>query len=296
MDVKKWGFLFFFIILLAACNGDSRANETEEQDVLRVYTTIFPLEDFSKKIGGNHVTVTNLIPVGADAHTFEPTPKDLIDVANGDVFIYNGAGLESFAEKLEQTLEGEGVTFVKAAQQIEQQNSDPDPHVWLDPILAISLAEAIKEAFIELMPEREEVFTENFQTLKTELEQLDEEFRSLIAQANRDTIFVTHAGYSYWEERYGIKQIGIMGTSPTNEPSQRELKQIIELAKAEDVNYILMERNVQTNVTDVVLEALDAEMLYLYNLESIYEEERKNGEDYFSLMRKNIDTLQKALE
>ncbi len=296
MDVKKWGFLFFFIILLAACSGDSRANETEEQDVLRVYTTILPLEDFSKKIGGNHVTVTNLIPVGADAHTFEPTPKDLIDVANGDVFIYNGAGLESFAEKLEQTLEGEGVTFVKAAQQIEQQNSDPDPHVWLDPILAISLAEAIKEAFIELMPEREEVFTENFQTLKTELEQLDEEFRSLIAQANRDTIFVTHAGYSYWEERYGIKQIGIMGTSPTNEPSQRELKQIIELAKAEDVNYILMERNVQTNVTDVVLEALDAEMLYLYNLESIYEEERKNGEDYFSLMRKNIDTLQKALE
>ncbi|WP_158234775.1 metal ABC transporter solute-binding protein, Zn/Mn family, partial [Pseudomonas sp. 2995-1] len=70
----------------------------EEIETLKVYTTLFPLEDFTNKIGGEHVEVYNIVLVGADAHTFEPTANQIIDIASGDLFIYNGVGFEGFAE------------------------------------------------------------------------------------------------------------------------------------------------------------------------------------------------------
>lgn len=306
MRVKKWGLFLFFIIILVACNNDIENPNIDDEEVLQVYTTIFPLEDFSKKIGGDFVNVTNIIPVGADAHTFEPTPKDLIAVAEGDLFIYNGAGLEGFAEKVRELMKEENVKIVEASKNIpliefddhddHEHEHDQDPHVWLDPILSISLAETIKDAFVELMPEHEDDFTANFLNVKKELERIDEQFRALVEESERDTFFVAHAGYGYWEHRYGLKQVGIAGISPTSEPSQRQLQVMIELATDYHIEYILMEKNIPTKVADVVKDAIGAESLYIHNLETIGEDDVKNGEDYFSLMEKNIDVLKIALQ
>ncbi|WP_332632297.1 metal ABC transporter solute-binding protein, Zn/Mn family [Halalkalibacter flavus] len=377
--MKKLSSLFASVLIassfLAACGGGNEQAEEQEQptteepieevETLELFTTIFPLEDFATKIGGEFVNVTNVVPVGADAHTFEPTAREMISVAEGDAFIYNGAGLEGFVDALIETLEGEDVAIVKASEGIDfidynhdhdhaheeeddhdhahdehaheeeddhghehddhaheeeddhghehddhaheeddhdhahddhAHDHDEDPHVWLDPILSITLAENIKNALVELMPEQEEVFNANFEEVKAELEAIDAEFQAMVEAADKDTFLVSHAGYGYWEERYGVKQIGISGISPTNEPSQRQLQDIIELANEYGLQYVLFEQNIPTKVAEVVKDEVGAEALYLHNLEALIEEDVENDEDYFSLMRRNIEVLETALQ
>lgn len=315
----KFDFLAIMLILaifLTACGGKEGQQtnveeDSEEKVVLQVYTTIFPLMDFAKKIGGEHVEVKNLVPVGADAHSFEPTPKTMVDVSNADLYIYNGLGIEGFADTAAEVLTAGTVKVLKASEgialndfdheneeaghdeegDVHEGEDEGDPHVWLDPIRSIKLAENIKIALVELMPEATEEFESNFATLKQQLEELDKKFKAMVNGASRDTVIVSHAGYGYWSDRYNINQVAISGISPTNEPSIKQLSEIIEYAKAEDINYIMFEYNIPTNIAETVRSQVGAEDLWLNNLEGVVQDE-----DYFSLMERNIEALRIALQ
>ncbi|MGQ4667654.1 metal ABC transporter substrate-binding protein [Metabacillus halosaccharovorans] len=333
--------MFFISSLLVGCNnnGDTSSSQSSEpatdSDTLKIYTTLYPLEDFTKKIGGDLVEVENVIPPGADAHTFEPSTKDMVNIAEADGFIYSGVGLETFAETVQESLKDEDVSFINAGEGLElleghdeaeheedeavheeehahdetehshdeaaaeeehvHDHGDTDPHVWIDPILSIQLAENIKNALTELNPDGKETFENNFEALKTQLNELDQSFSEVINNASKKEILVSHAAYGYWESRYGIEQISVLGLSPTQEPSQKELQTIIETAKEHDIKYIIFETNVSSNVTDIVQSEIGAEALTLNNLETLTDEDIANKEDYFSIMKKNIETLEKAL-
>ena len=125
-------------IFLASCNTQQQTstpneNETikqEKVETLKIYTTLYPLEDFVKKIGGEYVEVEGVMPPGTDAHTFEPTTKQMMTIAEADAFIYNGLGMEPFAEKMAEALRNEKVKMVEATHDIktivhkETQHSD----------------------------------------------------------------------------------------------------------------------------------------------------------------------------
>lgn len=314
-------FWFITMMSIVGCSSNTASNgekaENSKEDQLIIYTTIFPLQYFTKKIGGDHVLVESVFPPNADAHTYEPTTKQMVKMAEADLFIYTGIGLEGFAEKAHETLETENVKVIKAGDGIElikskdedehadkhedehtdehTHHDDLDPHVWLDPVLAVQLAENIKNALVELKPEAKKDFEENFEQLKEQLNDLDQQFKDVVQNAERSEIVVSHAAYGYWENRYGIQQIYISGLSPTSEPSQKELAEIIEFAKKHNIKYVIFEQNVSNNIANIVQSELGAEALTLHNLESITEEEMKNGEDYFSLMKQNLETLKKAL-
>lgn len=114
--------------------------------------------------------------------------------------------------------------------------------------------------------------------------------------ASQKEFIVSHSAYGYWEDAYGLKQIGISGLSPTDEPSSQKIKEIIEIAKAKHISYIFFEPNLSNKVANVVKKEVGAETLTLHNLETLTEAEMKNKEDYFTLMEKNISPLQKALQ
>ncbi|MBD8068559.1 metal ABC transporter solute-binding protein, Zn/Mn family [Bacillus sp. PS06] len=326
MKLKSMIFTLIMIIsiFLSGCSEEQSVSD----DKISIYTTIYPLEFFTEKIGGEHISVSSIIPPGADAHTFEPTARTMTQIAEADGFIYTGIGLEGFVDAVTESLSKEKVAFIAAGDGIdlhseevvqdheeddhahEEENhdheesashddhdhGDVDPHVWIDPILSISLAENIKEALIKLAPEHTEEFEQSFLALKEELEALDQEFQQAVSSAAHHEILVSHAAYGYWESRYGIEQISVTGLSPTQEPSQRQLQTIIETAKEHDIKYILFEQNVTGKVAEVVKKEIGAEALMLHNLESLTDDDLQNNEDYLSLMRKNIETLQKAMK
>lgn len=174
-------------------------------------------------------------------------------------------------------------------------HGDQDPHIWLDPIRSIELSRNIKDSFIELMPEQSEMFEENFHQLEDRLIALDEDFHEKLKDRSTNDILVTHAAYGYWEQSYGIEQISIAGLSPSQEPSQKQIEEILEYVKENNTQYLLFEQNVEPKVAKVVQEETGIESLELHNVSVLTEDDLSNDETYFTLMERNLEVLLKAL-
>ncbi|KIY21089.1 metal ABC transporter solute-binding protein, Zn/Mn family [Mesobacillus subterraneus] len=315
--MKKLSFiLVLFIIVssfLSGCGQKEASNAKKDDNQLKVYTTVYPLQYFTQQIGAEFVDVKTIYPPGADEHTFEPSQKDMISLADADLFFYIGLGLEGFVDKAEQTLKNEDVKMLPVGDslhldggnndQAEETHSSDDghghgdinPHVWLDPIYANEIALTIKNQLVEQMPEHKDVLEKNYAELSAQLTDLDKEFTEVIRSADRKEIIVSHAAYSYWETRYGLKQINISGLSTTNEPTQQELQNLISHAKDAKIKYVLTEQNFNSKLAKMVQDEIGGKTLTLHNLSVLTDEDIKNNETYFTLMKKNISTLEKAL-
>lgn len=318
-----------FSIFLTACgvNSKQEADTTSKDDnILSIYTTVYPLQYFTKVIGGDAVQVKTIYPPGSDEHTFDPSQQDMIKLADSDLFFYVGLGLEGFVEKAKDTLKNEEVTmvatgdsllateaFANQTEDLEQSgethtneeshtaddghnHGDIDPHVWIDPVYAKEMANAIKEALIQKLPEKEEEFTKNYQALADKLDTLNQQFTEVIGQAENKEIIVSHAAYGYWESRYGLKQVSISGLSTSSEPSQKELENIIKNAKEHNIKYVFFEQNVSSKITEIVQNEIGAKPLVLHNLSTRTAEDIKNNRDYFSIMEDNLEALKTALQ
>lgn len=292
------------LIILTAC-GNKEIEKNNDQ--LTIYTTVYPLQYFTERIGGDAVNVQSIYPPGSDEHTFDPTQKDLMALADSDLFFYIGLGLEGFVENAEKTLSGEHVKMVATADSITEEmlgeghedgdhdHGDLDPHVWISPVLSDALAFSIKEALVEANPEKKAIFEKNFEALRDDLLQLDREFIDMVANAPIKTFFVSHAAFGYIADTYGLEQIAIAGLNSQSEPSQKQLANLVEYAKERNVRYVLFEQNVHSKLTEVIQKEIGAESLMLHNLGVLTVDDVKNEEDYFSLMKSNIETLKQAL-
>jgi zinc transport system substrate-binding protein len=298
-------FLLSFNLLLTACSKEKVPSKNINK--LTIYTTVFPLQYFTQQIGGKFVDVKTIYPPGADEHTFEPSQKDMMNLADSDLFFYIGLGLEGFVEKSKDTLKDENVTLVPTADKLKlpkSQNSEADnegsrsdinPHVWLDPIYSKEMAAVIRDALIKKMPKNKTVFEKNYTTLANQLDQLNARFESTIKTATHKKFIVTHAAFGYWENRYGLEQISISGLSTTNEPTQKELEKIISLADREGLHYILFEQNVKSKLGKIVQEEIGAKALPIHNLAVLTKDNIRDKETYFTLMNKNLTSLKTAL-
>ncbi|UDK98078.1 zinc ABC transporter solute-binding protein [Lysinibacillus sphaericus] len=348
-------FLFFLVAVLAvftaACGDQSSSSkQTEKTDKLTVYTTVYPLSYFTERIGGDYVEVSSIYPPGANEHTFEPTQKDMMKLADAHLFFYIGLGLEGFVENTKKTLANEDVTMVAMASQIpdeklavstghshdEEDEADHaheaaaseddhahdehedattednhahdeeadhgdhahgsvDPHVWLSPVISQNLALSIKNALVEKMPVQEATFTANYEALVKELQDLDTAYKAMADTTQNKTFFVSHAAFGYIAGQYGLTQVPIAGLNSQNEPSQKELTAIVDKAKDLNIHYILFEQNVSSKLAEVIQKEVGAQSLVLHNLSVLTSDDVKNNETYFTLMKKNMQTLETAL-
>lgn len=317
----------------ATTTTDNNTEQTEieaVEDALTIYTTVYPLSYFAERIGGEYVNVQSIYPAGANEHSFEPTQQDMMKLADADLFFYIGLGLEGFVENAEKTLANENVTLIPSAVNVteeqlhvseghshdeheeeahdhdhegeehghedEHNHGAHDPHVWLSPTIAQTLAATVKDELIKANPAQEAVFTENYEALVADLQTLDAEFNALRDEVSNKTFFVSHAAFGYIAGEYGFTQIPIAGLNSQSEPSQKELAKIVDVAKEKDVKYILFEQNVSSNLAEVIKNEVGADSLTLHNLSVLTKEDVANDADYLSLMRENIETLKTAMQ
>ena len=315
-------YILGLILILSGCTGE-KAEESSSKTM--VYTTVYPLQYFTEQIGGEAIEVKTIYPPGSDEHTFEPSQKDMMKLADSDLFIFIGLGLEGFVDKAKETLKNENVKMVAAGENIEfvhsDVNHDPvheeehadehgaesseedhdhnhgdiDPHVWLDPLYSKELAESIKDALVEQMPEKKEHFEKNYSELAQDLDNLHNDFEQTVQNAVHKEFIVSHAAYGYWEERYGLDQISVSGLNSSSEPTQKELQKIIAEAKEHDLKYVFFEQNVSSKLTEILQKEIGAEPLMLHNLSVLTEENITENQTYFTLMEDNLASLKKAL-
>ncbi|GAA0430487.1 metal ABC transporter substrate-binding protein [Lentibacillus halophilus] len=288
-------------IITAGCTPSASDNKTE----LTVYTSIYPIQFAVERIGGDAVDAKTIYPPGVDAHTYEPAAREMTAIAESDAFIYLGAGMEGFAETAADALASQDVTLIEIGKQQSLFHGDHsnhkghthgnhNPHIWLDPIRMIDMADMISDRLIDMAPENKDRFVKNFNALKNELLALDQSFQQTLASKTDKRVLVSHAAYTYWEQRYRLEQIAISGLSSNDEPSQKELVTIIEQAKQSDMDYILFEQNNSDRVSEIIQNEIDAKALMIHNLSVLTEADIRNGENYLSLMRHNLNVLDQA--
>lgn len=292
--MKKISLILVLILLLTGCKAGEKPNDDEEK--LMVSTSFYPLYFLTNEIGGQNIDLSIVIPAGAEAHDYEPSIKQLKEIEKTDLFIYNGAGFESWTDKLLETLLDEDQT-IEASEEIELIKIDKvaDPHIWLDPTNMDSIAERIKERLIDLDEENKEEYEENYQQLSNKLKKIDKEYSQTLENKKRDTILVSHAAFGYMAERYGFNQISVLGINPEHEPSPGTIADIIEIAREENFNYIFLETLTSPKTVEVIAKEAGLETLILNPIGGLTKEEEKEGEDYISIMEKNLKNLKKSL-
>lgn len=318
-NILQWVSLILLCVLLgvAGCARQGKiypAHSRVKTEKLTVYTTIYPVYDFAGKIGGELVEVAQIIPPGADAHNFEPSAKLLRELAQADLIIYNGANMEPWIPKVKEALGDGSVMFLNASENIpllefeedgvshdheEAAHSHAhygvDPHVWLSPQNAIIQSRSICNAFVEKDKTNADYYRSNYERLAAELEKLDQEYREALQHASHKNFVVAHDSFGYLAKEYGLTQIPIRGLTAEAEPSPTKLKQIISLAQKHGLKYIFYESLTDPKVSEVIAEELGVKTLELNPLGNLTKDQIKQGEDYFSVMRKNLINLRIAL-
>lgn len=173
---------------------------------------------------------------------------------------------------------------------------DVDPHVWLSPKQAAVLADNIKDAFAKADPDHRADYEARHAELLDRLRELDGKLQTLAAEASQKTFIVSHESFGYLARDYGLTQLGVMGLSPDAEPTAKKLREIRETAERLGIRYILFEELVSPRVAETLAASLGIETLVLNPLEGLTEEQLAAGDDYFTVMERNLTTLAIALD
>jgi zinc transport system substrate-binding protein len=282
--------------------SDTNDNQTQIEK-LSVYASFYPMYDFALKIGGNKADVVNMIPAGTEPHDWEPTAADIAGLEEADIFIFNGAGIEHWAEDVLESLQNKDLIAVEASKNIslmedqhEDESEEFDPHVWLSPLNAKKEMENIKKVFTQADPDNKDYYEANYNKYAAEFDALDEEYKdTLNAVPNKDVI-VAHQAFGYLCSAYDLNQVPIEGLAPDSEPDPARVSEIIEFAKEHKVKVIFFEDLVSPKVSETIADAINAKTDVLNPIEGLSSEQLKAGDDYFSSMRQNLQSLKAALE
>ena len=298
--------------LLTGC-GTQPADTAADDGRLRVLTSFYPMYDFACKIGGDCIDVTNMVPSGTEPHDWEPSTNDLKNLEKADVFIYNGADMEPWADDL-LVSRSDTLHVVEASENVELRTTDGehehahehegadhhhgdfDPHVWLDPENAKIEMEAIRDALCAADPENSTVFQSNYEKYAAELDALDAEFREKLASLPNRTIVVAHEAFGYLCDAYGLTQVGIEGLSPDSEPDPGRMAEVIDFVRDHSISTIFFEELVSPKVAEAIASETGAQAKMLSPLEGLSDEQAAAGADYFSVMHDNLAALMEALK
>lgn len=254
-------FVLFGLILLAACQANVDPTPQSSGGTLgesgpKVIVVESFLADIAQNVAGERFNVEVLIPPGSDPHTFQPTPQDVTKIANSQLLIANGAGLEDWLQEILDNAGGERLVIEAADSLLSESTRPGDPHFWLDPNYVIHYAEQIRDGYILIDPAGEKDYTQNAADYILQLEELDSwiegQFEKIPSESRM--LVTNHESFGYFADRYGFEIIGtiIPNVSTGTSPSAQQLVGLIETIKATNTTAIFLESGTNPELAEQV--------------------------------------------
>ncbi len=305
-NIVYLGFLLPFALILSACAAMQNDNpDAAKAEKITVVSTFYPLYELTKKIGGDQIEASAIVPAGVEPHDYEPSPIDILRLSKAGAFVTIGLEFSGIEDKLAQGNENKisvidskkGVMLLDAEPQDAQDskksaNAGKDPHIWLSPNNMIAMSMNIKDGLKNADQKNANLYENNAQKVIGELKKLDSDYKNGLSSCKKQVIITNHKAFAYLGRDYGFREIGIFGLAPQTEPTPREIIIIKNEAKKNDVNYIFSEELADPRISETIANEIGAGVLVLNTIEGI----KRAGEDYFSLMRENLANLRLALE
>ncbi len=290
--MKKLITLILIVFCLTGC-----ANHNQEKDEITIVASNFPAYDFARQIAGNNANINLLLPPGAESHSFEPTPKDIITIQTSDLFICNGGESEAWVNSLTETLDVENIIQMTAYSENLYTDKGYDEHVWCSPVNSIAISQAVYEELCIIDPDNINTYTENYSNYVKELTNLDLVFKDIINNSKTATVvFADRFPAKYFTEEYNLKYFSAFpGCSEEAEPSAAVVASLIEKVRNEKLKGVFYIEFSNQKIADIICEETGCEKYLFHSCHNISKEEFNSGETYVSIMTKNAENLRKVL-
>lgn len=285
------GAIIALIIALALLRPPGAGAPTGK---IRVTASFYPMAEFARQVGGDKITVTTMIGPGVEPHDYDPAPGDLISLYKSKLFIYNGAGLEKWIDRIQPDLTANHIASVDASSGLSLRPSDP--HVWLDPVLAARQVDNIQASLAQVDPANAAYYRQQADHYKAQLAALDQTFKTGLAACVRRDIITSHQAFGYLGDRYHLNVLAISGLSPDQEPSPQQLAKTAQFARDHHAKYIFFETLVSPKLSDTIAREVGAQTLVFNPLEGLTPDQVKQGHSYLSVQQDNVNNLRIALD
>ncbi len=299
-------FIFFIVLIsVLTCSACSQ-NTSTSSDKLQIVATLFPQYDFAREIAGDKADVVLLAPAGTDGHTYEPTPAEILHIAESDMFIYTGKHMEAWAEKIINSVNSESIKVVDVSENIEIKQGghshighteNYDPHIWTDPNNAKIMVDNIRKALCDMDKNNADYYNARAKEYILKLHELDKRFEQAVAESKTNKmIFGDSFAFLYFTERYGLQHRAAFDScSSEAEPSAFIITEIIEEIKNDNVSVIYYSETSNKKVPESISKETGAEPLLFHSCHTVTNEEIDNGTNYLTLMNQNLENLKKGL-
>jgi zinc transport system substrate-binding protein len=288
-------------LCISGCRQPEGVSDAEGR--IKVVATIFPLSDFVRNVGGERVDVFTLLPPAASPHVYSPAPRDLARLQGARLFVKVGLGFEFWAEEMVRSGVGEGVLHVDTSAGVEiideSEHHDHDsgdrvanPHVWLDPKIAMKQVQRIKEALNEVDPGHQSEYEKNAALYLRQLEDLDQEIRERVNRFVRHSFIAFHPSWAYFARQYGLVQAGVIEASPGREPAPGEIMNIVESIRSNHIQVVFAEPQLNPKAAYVIAAETGVKVLFL---DPIGSPDQKDRSTYLKLMGYNLSVMEEAM-
>ncbi|MCK5516274.1 MAG: zinc ABC transporter substrate-binding protein, partial [Desulfobulbaceae bacterium] len=273
-----------------------------------VVTSIFPLYDFTVQVGGDLVDVKLMLPPGVEAHGFSPTPNNMIAVKRADLFLYTSDVLEPWAGTIVAAVGVRDGKVVEVGKEIISATTDHtdhnkrhrglDPHIWLDPALAVEMVEVIGTALSEVDQGNSAVYEDNSVEFISKLHRFDKQTKQTLQNCRLRTIVSGgHFAFGAFAKRYGLIAVSpFQGFSPDAQPSPKAIAELVRIVRKTGSKVIFHEELIQPKVAKIIADETGGRLLLLHGVHNVSRKELERGENYLSLMQKNVDNLKQGLQ
>ena len=305
-------FKIFSIIL---CSFFFYSTPTRAEDASKpiVFATLFPVIDFARTIAGDFADVRPLLPPGSEAHSYSPTPTDMMSLSKARLFLYVSDNMETWvpglvadapSSLLVRAVAPDASAHIEDESEEQEHGEDGDhhhhgidPHVWLDPRQAQAMASAIADALSEADPAHSIIYSVNARALQNRLMELDTEISSALANCKTRTLICGgHFAFGHFAARYGLQHLSpYSGFSPNAQPSPRALAELVQKMRALGTSTIFYEKILDPKLSRVLADEVGARLLPLHSMHNITPSDITSGATYFSLMHINLENIRQGL-
>jgi len=274
---------------------------------LNVLTSVAPITDIVKNIGGERINLVGLVPEGVNSHTFEPVPSDAIKIGNADLIVIDGLNLETSIENIAKNVIAKNpkVQLVKLADNtvtkddwifdfsFPKEKGDPNPHLWLNVEYAMKFANITMDKIIEIDPNNSKYYISNYQRYNEVLKELDEGIKKsvdTIPQENRK-LLTYHDSWAYFAPRYGMTVIGAIQPSDFGEPSPQDVARLIDQIRTENIPALFASEVFPTNIIDQIAKEANVTIVETLSDDDLPGKEGDPHHSYIGMMLENMRNM-----
>ncbi|MDO4608711.1 MAG: metal ABC transporter substrate-binding protein [Clostridia bacterium] len=296
--MKRVFICILCLVLLCGCGITPKKDASK----IKVVTTIFPLYDFARALGGDRAEVKMLIRPGTEVHSFDPLPSDMAAVYDCDLFLFIGGESDTWAKNLINDKKVNSLALINSVDTTHghthsHEHSHPDEHIWTSPEMAVKMLDSICESFVKSDPQNAEFYRKNCEQYIGKINTADQKMKAVADKHNNPFIVVADRfPFAYFTHQYGIEyEAAFDGCAVSTDISLKTMSRLTSTIKQKNIKSVFCTEISNKNIANALHNELGVEVIELHSAHNVTLDDFNEGVTYVDILYRNIKALERGL-